>query len=111
MLLKVGDRLLLLNVLPNVGSFETLKIVRDLQAALSFSEEEHKALDITSQDGMVQWRQESDHPVDIPIGEIATKVIIERLKEMDKRKQLKIEALQLYERFVLGEGKEEEQGV
>lgn len=107
MLLKAGDRLLLLNILPNVGSFETLKIVRDLQSALSFSEEEHKALDITSKDGMVQWRQEADIPVDIPIGEIATKVIIERLQEVDKRKQLKIEALQLYERFVLGEGKED----
>lgn len=107
MLLKAGDRLLLLNILPNVGSFDTLKIVRDLQSDLSFSEEEHKRLDITSQDGLVQWRQESDLPVDISIGEIATKVIIDRLKEMDKRKQLKIEALQLYERFVLGEGKEE----
>jgi len=107
MLLKVGDRLLILDVLPRVGSFETLKIVRDLQSALSFSEEEHKDLDITSKDGMVQWREERDIPVDIPIGEVATKVIVDRLKEMDSRKQLKIEALQLYERFVLGEGKED----
>ena len=107
MLLKVADRLLLLNVLPVVGSFETLKIVRDLQSALSFSEEELKTLDLTSKDGEIKWLQGADVRKDIPIGEIAAKVIRERLEEMDKRKQLKIEALPLYERFVLGEGKED----
>jgi len=107
MLLKVGDRLLLLNILPIIGSVDTLKIVRDLQAALSFSEEEHKAFDITRDGNEIRWNEKADIPVEIPIGEIATKVIIDRLKEMDKRKQLKIEALHLYERFVEGEGKED----
>lgn len=108
MKLKVGDRLLLLNVLPNVGSFDTLRVVRDLQSALSFSEEELKRKDITYKDNQFQWKAEEDDPVDIPIGEIANKVIVDRLKEMDTRKQLKSEHLPLYERFVLGEGKEEE---
>ena len=46
MKLSVFERLILLNVMPKEGDFTTLKIIRNLQEALSFSEEELKVLDV-----------------------------------------------------------------
>ena len=40
--LTVGERLILLSVLPEEGDFTTLKVVKDMRMNLSFTEEEHK---------------------------------------------------------------------
>jgi hypothetical protein len=110
MLLRVKHRLLLLNILPAVGSFDTLRIVRDLQSALSFSEEEHKLLEITSDGEIIRWKEEADKPVDIPIGEKATDVIIAALKDLDSKRKLRAEFLPIYEHFVLDKEWEEDGG-
>ncbi|KKL11469.1 hypothetical protein LCGC14_2545550, partial [marine sediment metagenome] len=46
MLLNVKQRLLLLNILPDQGDYITLKIIREQQERLSFSEEELKRLKV-----------------------------------------------------------------
>lgn len=100
MTLKTYDRLVLLNVLPAQGDILTLRVVRDLQAALSFTEEESAALQFEQVDGAVRWKTEADEEKDIPIGDAARAVIRERLRELNDQKQLTLEHLPLYERFV-----------
>lgn len=109
MLLRVGDRIGLQSVLPSRGSFDTLRIVRDLQSALSFSEEELKRLDITRNGELFKWDGKVDSPVDIPIGEKATDVIKAALVELDSRRQLQAGLLSLYEHFVLDKAWKEEE--
>jgi len=46
MKLSVFERMILLNTLPAEGDLTTLKIVRGLRESLSFTEEEHAALNI-----------------------------------------------------------------
>ncbi len=98
--LKVFDRLILLNILPREGDYLTLKIVRKLREDLSFSEGEHKSLQIRQEEGKVFWVQEADIPKDISIGEKVTDIIVETLKRLDKEKKLQIEHMAIYEKFL-----------
>jgi hypothetical protein len=98
--LTVFDRLILLNILPKEGDFTTLKIVRKLREDLSFSEEEHAALEFKHENGTVQWKQGGDIPKDVPIGEKASDMIADVLKKLDKEKKLQETHFSLYERFV-----------
>jgi hypothetical protein len=103
MLLNVKQRLLLLNVLPDEGTYDTLKVVRDQQNLLSFDEEELKRLKIQRNGDMYVWDEKVDEPVDISIGEIASSLIKGALRKLDNEGQLKVEFLPLYEHFVEGE--------
>lgn len=106
MKLNVAERIALLNVLPPQGSAVTLRIVRNLQDQLSFTEVELKHFKIKNKilpDGRVTvtWNPKlSDETKDIKIGEAARGVIVNQLKLLDSRNQLHITMLPLYERFV-----------
>ena len=98
--LSIFERLILLNVLPKEGDFTTLKIVRKLRDDLSFSEDEHKVLEFKNDGGQVQWKLAGDIAKDISIGEKATDIIVEVLKELNKTKKLTEQHIGLYEKFV-----------
>lgn len=101
MQLGVFDRLILLNVLPKEGDFTTIKIVRTLREELSFSEEEHKALEFDfGAEGQVKWKQDADKPKEVEIGEKATDLIVETMKKLSSDKKLTEQHLSLYEKFV-----------
>ena len=100
MKLGVFDRLILLNILPKEGDFMTLKIIRKMRESLSFSEEEHKALQFVQNEGNIQWKQEADKPRDINFGEKATDLVVEALKKLNDDKKLTEQHLSLYEKFV-----------
>lgn len=84
----------------------TLRIVRDLQSRLSFTEEEmkeYKMKNSTSPDGRVSitWDEDFNKETkDIEIGEVATGIIVKELKKLDAQQRLKMEAISLYEKFI-----------
>ncbi|MDD5510903.1 MAG: hypothetical protein PHI12_08835 [Dehalococcoidales bacterium] len=100
MQLGVFDRLILLNILPKEGDFTTLKIIRKLREDLSFTEDEHKALNFVQEEGNIKWQTEADIPKEILIGEKATDIIVEVLKKLDKDKKLTDQHVSVYEKFV-----------
>ena len=99
--LGVFERLILLNILPGEGDFTTLKIVRKMRESLSFTEEEHKALEFKQEDeGRVLWKQKADKPKEISIGEKATDIIVGVLKKLNDDKKLQDQHYSLYEKFI-----------
>ena len=110
MKLNIPERLALLNILPQQGSIVTLRIVRELQSKLGFTEEELKHYNIRNTmmpDGTanIAWNPEmTEETKEIEIGEVARSVIIEQLKMLDSQGRLHVSMLPLYEKFV--EGKE-----
>jgi hypothetical protein len=100
--LKVYERLILLAILPKEGNFITLKVIRQLREALSFTEEEIKVLNFVQnvEEEKVTWDLAADKPVEIKIGEKATDIIVEALKKLDKEMKLTDEHYGLYEKFV-----------
>ena len=101
MKLSVGDRLILLGVIPQQGDFTTLKIVRNMRDELSFSEEEHKILKIRQEGEMMFW-EEGLEDKEINFGEKATDIIVDAFKKLNEQKKLRIEHMELYEKFVGG---------
>lgn len=99
--LSIPERIALLGVLPEQGNFVTLKIVHQLRTALSFSEDEVKRWSI-SQDGQrVTWDSACESGAEIPIGEKATDLIVEALKNLDQRHALTEQHFTIYEKFVI----------
>lgn len=107
MKLTVAERITLFDVLPKEGNFATLKLLRQLREALSFDEEENKALNMTTTvdehgRGMITWNPEASLVKDIPIGEKMTDVVVEALKTLDKTGKLTEQHFTLYEKFIEG---------
>ena len=102
MLLSVFERLILLNILPKEGDITTLKIIRKLKDDLSFSEEEHTALQFKNEDGQIMWKEDADIQKEIEIGEKASDIIAEALKSLNKAKKLTEAHISIYERFTGG---------
>jgi len=101
MKLSVNSRLILLGIIPLQGDFTTLKIIRDMRDELSFSEEEHKELQFRQEETMVYW-EDGFEDKEINFGEKATDIIVDAFKKLDGQKKLRIEHMELYEKFVDG---------
>lgn len=102
MKLAIKERLGLLGLLPKEGNVLTLKIIRDLQQELGFSEEEikkHKIIQLDS--NRVSWEPEkAGKEKDIEIGEKANDVVVLALSKLNKDEKLSLDMLPLYERFI-----------
>ena len=118
MRLLVAERLSLMQILPKEGNFVTLKIVRDLQSALSFSEKEHEKLKFTTETDpknpekqFMKWRDIKDLKVankDVSVGPKAKEIVSSILKKLDKDGTLTQQLFGLYEKFCLPEEKPHE---
>jgi hypothetical protein len=102
--LSVGERYVLLDVLPKEGTYTTLRVVNKLREALSFSEEEIKTYQITETPMpggavAVKWDVRASD-ADIVIGEKATDLIVESLKKLDKEGKLTNREFSVYEKFI-----------
>ena len=100
MKLNVFERLMLLPILPKEGNFVTLKILRNLNSNLGLNEAEYKEFEIKQENDKVTWNQKGNEEREIEIGEKATDIIVEALKELDKNKKLTERYFSLYEKFV-----------
>lgn len=98
--LSVLERLVILKALPGEGDYATLKILTNLRMSLAFTEEEIKAWEIVThpETGQITWQ--IDGEADIPIGEKATDIVVDALKKLDSNKQLPVEAVSVYEKFI-----------
>lgn len=107
--LNIPERIALLNVLPPEGNVVTLRLVRELQNKLSFSEDEIEEFRIknTVIDGRASttWDENfSDKEKVIVLGDATQGIIEKRLKMLDGQNRLHISMLPLYEKVVEGKG-------
>jgi hypothetical protein len=101
MKLNIPDRLLLLGVIPKQGNFLTLKIVKDLIDKISFSSKELEEYQLTEKNGQVNWKADNtEHEKDIEISDPEKVVIIDSLKTLDGKKELTLDMLRIYDKFI-----------
>jgi len=81
MILTVDERLTLLGILPEKRNTADMRILRDLRMNLSYTEEERK-----------RWG--------IPIGEIATSIVVDVLRKLDEQDDITEKILFVYEKFI-----------
>ncbi len=100
MKLAVTERMVLINVLPQEGDVVTLKVIRDLQSALGFSEEEIAELDHGTVDGKIGKDVDEKVPSkEVSIGAKAFEIITGALRRLSDSGELHISWLPVYERF------------
>jgi hypothetical protein len=92
-----------LGILPETGNLLTLKIVRELRDELSFSEKEHKDLNFRTEGDMTIWSGKVK-PKTIKFGDQAKEIVAKRLKELNEKDELMMPDLDLWEKFIGGEG-------
>lgn len=100
MLLGVRERLVLLNILPKEGNAITLRILKEFQMELSFTEDEKAAISLKDGDGRLTWDEKSATEKEIEVGTTMNEIIVGTLSRMDASKSLTMDHLPLYERFV-----------
>lgn len=98
--LSVLERLMAIGVLPAEGDYATLKILNQLKLSLSFSEKEYEEFGIVvdMENDRTTWT--TDGVTEIPIGERATDIIVNALKERNRKKTLSADMMSLYEKFI-----------
>jgi len=94
----VLERLTVLQLLPRKGNLTTLRIVRDLERELSFSEEEHAALQFRKEGDVTAWQAGQVLDKEIEFGPVAIGLVKDALAEMDKAGTLQISLLDLCEK-------------
>ncbi len=100
--LTVADRINLLSILPVEGNIITLRLVREVREALSFSDGEVKALSLEEfSEGVVRWdKAASDGCIKtVVIGPIIQDLIKTTLLRLDKQNKLRDVHLDLVDRF------------
>jgi len=98
--LNLMERLMAVQILPKEGSFVTLKITRDLQGVLAPSEAEYKEFEVVQDGEQTKWNEKGREEREVVIGEKATDILVEALKNLDKDKKLTLQFMSLYEKFV-----------
>ena len=97
--LTVVERLVLMSLLPQEGTFVNLKLVRKAREELSFDEKENKVLKFVQDGGNVKWDANANIIKDVNLGEVVTKLAGDALKKLDTDGKLKDEHFTLYEKF------------
>ena len=101
MKLNVLERLIVLSLLPESGSFANLKLLRIVREELSFDEKDNKDLAFEQIGEKLRWNENAKVPdKDVKFGEIVTQMITKKLKEMDDKEELKPEHFSVYEKFM-----------
>ena len=99
----VKERILLVGMLPPQGNFQTIKLLRVLREALAFTEQENKDFEIvTNPNGTVNWDGKKGKATkEVLVGDVMFNVIQGILKDMDEKKQLTENHVELYEMFIM----------
>ena len=101
MKLTILERLMILNVMPDVGNVATMRMRQHLieKAGLT-AEEMEEAKVATGEDGTLRWEKEFDKDIEFKPAEHA--LISEALERLSNDKKLQPEQLTLYDKFVGG---------
>lgn len=100
MILSVQERLSVLSLLPDKGDYVTLKVLMKLRMSVGLTEDEIKKWGVGQdlEKNIAYWDENGE--ANIPIGEVATGIIVDALRELDKGKKLPSNLFDLYEKFI-----------
>ena len=102
--LTLGERIQIVDILPQKGSIVDAKILRDLRDSLSFSEQEIQQFNIKAEGQQILWNVAAERkqgPKCISIGSRGLVLISDAIKRLDKEGGISLELLPLCERFYI----------
>jgi len=97
--LSIGERLIILQLLPQEGNYATLKLIRDLGNKIGISADEHTEFELTQVGDKISWNEKGkeEKPIDLKIKEI--EIITAALEKLDSEKKLEFRHFSIFEKF------------
>jgi len=99
--LNIRERLMTIGLLPKETNYVTLKIIRDIENELSFSEKELAEYEIKVNDGTCTWNQDKVKDKKVTIGLAGLEIIRKELKKLDDENKLTKDHFSLCEKFLV----------
>jgi len=90
MKLNVNERLIIVGVIPEKGTFKTLTTVEKLRSILHLNEEEVKKYELQQRGEQLAWNKEGIERVEVDITELGFELIMESFDKLDKEENLSI---------------------
>jgi len=101
MKLTVKERIQILSILPRQSNYINLRQIRDLEFALSFTDDEQSVLKFENlENGVVRWDDSGEQEKEFNLSEPQSKVISNALRAISSGAKLEMDMLDLYERFI-----------
>jgi hypothetical protein len=103
MQLSIKERIMILNLLPKETNFITLKLIRDLENDLGFSENEINDFEIKTNENSITWDNKKEIELgekDIKINDKIKEIINKILKKMDEEEKITKDHYSLCEKFL-----------
>lgn len=97
----VGERILILGLLPSEANLVTLKIVLELKRKVGLTAEEFKSVEMVMDEEkqLAKWNSSKDLPVELEFAEVEVDVVRKALQKLDKEAKLTEQHLGLCEKF------------
>lgn len=89
MILKIKERLILLQILPTQGSLSEMVEIMDLAKRLKLNDEEKNSVSFNEDSkGNITWDIDKDPNIDITISSDMIKILKETINKLDKDKKI-----------------------
>jgi len=101
--LTIGERFNIVNLLPQKGDVLTMQDVQDLQRALLPTPKERETYGIQVADGKISWFEDqaaAEAEIDFTAPQVT--LVVNKLRELDKNKELALGQLSLWDKFIGG---------
>jgi hypothetical protein len=97
--LNVGERLIILQILPKEGNFATLRLIRELNGKVGFSADELIEFEVKQEGDKVSWNAKGIEEIPIDFKEKEIEIIEKELKKLDKESKLEFRHFSIFEKF------------
>jgi hypothetical protein len=99
MKLNISERLILVNVVPERGNFETMSTVESLTEILYPSEKEVNEFEITQTEEKISWNEKGSAPVEINLSEKQMNFLIKQLEHLSEQGLLNLQQYKLLKKI------------
>ena len=97
--LNIGERLIILQILPKEDNFATLKLIRDLVNKIGISADEHSDFELKQNGDKIIWNEKGSEEKSIDLKNKEIEVIITALEKLDAESKLEFRHFSIFEKF------------
>lgn len=99
MKLNISERLILVNVVPERGNFETMSTVESLAEILYPSEKEVKEFNIVQGEDKISWNAKGSESIEIDLSELQLNFLIKQLETLSDQGHLNLQQYKLLKKL------------
>lgn len=97
--LNVQERLTLVNLLPEKGNFETMKLIESLRDTLYPSPEEVEKYAIKQEGNNIRWNEEGAKGIPVKLTKAQKELLKKSLDELDEKEELTFAHYAVFKKF------------